>query len=117
MLKLFEVDGFKNFKDKITFNFADVRDYKFNTACISNNLLGKTIVYGKNSIGKTNLGLAIFDIVSLLSSNNVSHRLYDYYLNANINPYWMLKLLNFTIFFRSMAMRLNIYIVKTKTVL
>lgn len=87
MLKLFEVEGFKNFKDKNTFNFADVRDYKFNTECISNNLLGKIIVYGKNSIGKTNLGLAIFDIVSHLSSNNVNPGLYDYYLNANINPY------------------------------
>lgn len=45
--------------------------------------MGKTVVYGKNSIGKTNLGLAIFDIVSHLSSNNVSPGLYDYYLNAN----------------------------------
>ncbi len=86
MIKLFEVEGFKNFKDKITFDFSDVRDYKFNTECISNGLLGKTIVYGKNSVGKTNLGLAIFDIVSHLSSNHVGPGLYDYYLNANIHP-------------------------------
>lgn len=86
MLKLFEVEGFKNFKDKITFDFSDVRDYKFNTECISKGLLGKTIVYGKNSVGKTNLGLAMFDIVSHLSSNNVSPGLYNYYLNADINP-------------------------------
>ncbi len=86
MLKLFEVEGFKNFKDKITFDFSDVRDYKFNTECISNGLLGKTIVYGKNSVGKTNLGLAIFDIVSHLSSKHIDTGLYDYYLNANIFP-------------------------------
>lgn len=86
MLKLFEVEGFKNFKDNITFDFSDVRDYKFNTECISNGLLGKTIVYGKNSVGKTNLGLAMFDIVSHLTSNNVSPHLYDYYLYANKHP-------------------------------
>lgn len=82
MLKLFEVEGFKNFKDKITFDFSNVRDYKFNTECISNGLLGKTIVYGKNSVGKTNLGLAMYDIVTHLTSNNVSPNLYDYYLYA-----------------------------------
>ncbi len=83
MLKLFEVEGFKNFKDKITFDFSDVRDYKFNTECISNGLLGKTIVYGKNSVGKTNLGLAIFDIVTHLTANNVCLDLYDHYMCSN----------------------------------
>ena len=82
MLKLFEVMGFKNFKDRITLDFSDVRDYKFNPACITNHLIGKMIVHGKNSIGKSNLGLAIFDIVSHLSSKNVTPNLYDYYLNV-----------------------------------
>ena len=27
MLKLFEVSGFKNFKDTITLDFSDARDY------------------------------------------------------------------------------------------
>lgn len=83
MLKLFEVKGFKNFKERITIDFSDVRDYKFNQQCISGNLLGKMIVYGKNSIGKSNLGLAIFDIVSHLTSNNVTPGLYDNYLNSS----------------------------------
>lgn len=82
MLKLFEVSGFKNFKDKMTINFSDVRDYKFNNECISNGLLSKVIVYGKNSVGKTNLGLAIFDIVSHLTTKNVTPNLYDYYINS-----------------------------------
>ena len=46
-------------------------------------LLNKIIVYGRNSVGKTNLGLALFDIVSTLTSNNVSSELYNYYLNAD----------------------------------
>lgn len=88
MLQLFEVSGFKNFKDTIKLDFSDVRDYKFNTNCISNDLIGKIIVYGKNSIGKSNLGLAIFDIVSHLSSKNVTPNLYDYYLNvASLDDY------------------------------
>lgn len=82
MLKLFEVRGFKNFKEKITLNFADVRDYKFNTECIKNNLLNTLIIYGKNGIGKSNFGLALFDIVTHLTSKNISPNLYDYYINS-----------------------------------
>lgn len=83
MLKLFQVTGFKNFEEKLTIDFSDVHDYKFNTRCVKDNLLTKTIVYGKNSIGKSNLGLAIFDIVSHLTDKNVTPGLYDYYLNSN----------------------------------
>lgn len=82
MLKLFEVSNFKNFKDRITLDCSDVRDYKFNTSCITENMIGKMVVYGKNAIGKSNLGLAMFDIVSHLSSKNVTPNLYDYYLNV-----------------------------------
>jgi Predicted ATPases len=88
MLKLFEVTGFKNFRNTLKLDFSDVRDYKFNNECITDELIGKMIVYGKNSIGKSNLGLAIFDIVTHITSNNVSPNLYDYYLNAESgNPY------------------------------
>jgi hypothetical protein len=85
MLKLFEVTGFKNFKDKISFDFSDVRDYKFNTLCVQDNLISKAVIYGKNSVGKSNLGLAMFDIVSHLSDKNVTPGIYDYYLNVE-NP-------------------------------
>ncbi len=84
MIKFFEVSGFKNFKDKIVLNFSDVRDYKFNSECVTDGLISKAIIYGKNSTGKSNLGLAIFDIVSHLTSKNVTTGIYDYYLNANI---------------------------------
>ena len=83
MLQLFEVTGFKNFEKKMRLDFSDVRDYKFNDNCIENNLLSKIIVYGKNASGKSNLGLAVFDIVSHMTTNNVTPGLYDYYLNVN----------------------------------
>ena len=83
MIKLFEVTGFKNFHNTITLDFSDIRDYKFNAQCITNDLISKMLIYGKNSIGKSNFGLALFDIVSHLSSKNVTPGLYDYYLNAS----------------------------------
>ena len=82
MLKRFEVTGFKNFKDTLTIDFTDVRDYKFNTECITNDTISKMIVYGKNSVGKSNLGLAVFDIVTHLFSKKVKEDLYAYYLNS-----------------------------------
>ena len=82
MLKRFEVSGFKNFRDKIILDFSDVREYKFNKHCITDNTISKSIIYGKNSIGKSNFGLALFDIVGHLSSKNVTPGLYDYYLNV-----------------------------------
>ena len=84
MLKLFEVS--------VRLDFSDVRDYKFNTHCVSDGLISKAIIYGKNSIGKSNFGLALFDIVSHLSSKNVTPNLYDYYLNvANLNDFAVLS--------------------------
>lgn len=83
MLKLFEVTGFKNFENTIRLDFSDTRDYKFNDCCISDGMLSKIIVYGNNSVGKSNLGLAIFDIVTHLTTNHVGPDLYDYYLNVN----------------------------------
>lgn len=83
MLKLFEATGFKNFEHTIRLDFSDVRDYQFNGVCVSGGFLKNIIVYGENASGKSNLGLAIFDIVSHLTSNNVTPGLYDYYLNVN----------------------------------
>lgn len=83
MLKLFEVVGFKNFSTKFSLDFSKVRDYQFNSACIKSGLLKDVIIYGKNSSGKTNMGLALLDIVAHLTSKNVGPYLYDYYLNAN----------------------------------
>jgi len=81
MLKSFEVTGFKNFQNTFSMDFSKVRDYKFNESCIKNSIIGNAIIYGKNSSGKTNWGLALFDIVSHLTSNNVTPGLYDNYIN------------------------------------
>lgn len=81
MLKRFEVEGFKGFDYPLILDFSDVKQYTFNRDCIKNNLLKTIIIYGKNAVGKTNLGLALFDIVTHLVDKNVTPNLYDYYLN------------------------------------
>ena len=84
MLTRFEVQGFKNFSNRIILDFTDVRDYQFNADCIKNQLLNKAIVYGKNAVGKTNFGLALFDITTHLTEKNITPGVYDHYLNADI---------------------------------
>ncbi len=62
MLKKFEVKNFKNFKENIVIDFSNIGGYQFNTDCITDNLISKMLIYGRNATGKTNLGRAIMDI-------------------------------------------------------
>ena len=83
MLKKFEVKNYKNFKENIAIDFANIGGYQFNTDCITDNLISKMLIYGRNATGKTNLGTAIMDIKYNLyyttgGVNNV-------YINADSN--------------------------------
>lgn len=62
MLKRFEVENFKGFKDRLVFDLT-AREYEFNKNLVVNGIVNKGIIYGKNGIGKSNLGIALFDIV------------------------------------------------------
>lgn len=70
MLIKFTVENYKNFKDPITLDFTETHDYKFNPKSTKNGLLSKVVIYGPNASGKSNLGLALFDIVGLLTDKN-----------------------------------------------
>ncbi|QWF71999.1 ATP-binding protein [Methylomonas paludis] len=70
MLAQFEVSNFRQFKEKIVLDLTDAKQYAFNPECIRNGLVNKAIIYGSNGCGKTNLGLAIFDIVWHLTDND-----------------------------------------------
>ncbi|EMD6531154.1 ATP-binding protein [Citrobacter freundii] len=83
MIYKFEVEGFKGFEHKLSFDLSHQKNYEFNQECIRDGVIRKSIVYGKNGIGKSNLGLALFDIVSHLTDYNVSKSLYGGYVNAN----------------------------------
>jgi len=73
MLKKFRVRNFKNFKEDIEFDFGRVGGYKFNEDCLIDKTIGKATVYGKNATGKTNFGLAVFDIFSIINETKQSY--------------------------------------------
>ncbi len=71
MLKKFAVKNYRNFKEGIEINFDNVAGYQFSSDCISNGLISKMLIYGRNATGKTNLGRAIMDIYSNLFLNSI----------------------------------------------
>jgi len=82
MLTQFEVTNFKNFKSRLVFDFTKTKNYKFNEECVVNNIASKSLIYGHNGMGKSNLGFAIFDIISHLTDKNFDKDKYGHYLNA-----------------------------------
>ena len=83
MLKRFSVENFKGFKDKITLDLGLPSNYSFNSEIIENGCVSKGIIYGINSCGKSNLGLAIFDIITHLTEKQKLFQNYDFYLNMS----------------------------------
>jgi hypothetical protein len=78
MLTRFAVTNFRGFDKRIELDLSTPKDYQFNTYAIKNGVIKNAIVYGPNGCGKTNLSLAIFDIVNHLSQK---WRKPDYYNN------------------------------------
>ncbi len=82
MLTKFTVSNFKGFDGEFTFDLQDTNGYNFNSECIKNGIVKNALIYGHNGVGKSNLGLAIFDIIGHLSDNQTEESLYSIYLNA-----------------------------------
>lgn len=70
MLCKFKVKGYKGFDKEIVLDFTAHKDYQFNKNLIKNNLINKSIIYGRNGSGKTNIGFALFDITFHLTDKN-----------------------------------------------
>lgn len=88
MLKKFEVENYMGFTDKLVFDLSKVYDYDFNQSYIKNNIVNKALIFGKNGVGKSNLGMAIFDITSHLkddkSNNSLLFNPDSIYVNGNL---------------------------------
>lgn len=82
MLKKFSLKNYKNFKEEVCIDFGDVAGYQFSEDCITDGMIGKMLIYGRNATGKTNLGRAIMDIGFTLFGE-VSHNDYEVFLNAD----------------------------------
>lgn len=76
MLKKFTVENFKGFQNKLTLDL-EADNYGFNPEVTENSCISKEIIYGVNSSGKSNLGLALLDII-ITERQKLMHR-YDFY--------------------------------------
>lgn len=83
MLTEFRVEGFKNFENELVFKLDDVKNYEFNSNCIKNDCIKTSLIYGMNGSGKSNLGLAIFDITIHLTDKEKGFSSYRQYLNLD----------------------------------
>jgi len=83
MLKKVEITNFKNFNEKFTFDLSDTNNFEFNKECIQNGIVNTGVIYGHNGCGKSNLGLAIFDLIYHLTDKEFKPLKYNNYLNAN----------------------------------
>ena len=86
MLQKFKVEGFKNFASKIEFDLTS-GNYSFNDSVVKNNILATAVIYGDNASGKSNLGLAIMDIITHLTDNEKNSNDYKkHFLNLETVP-------------------------------
>ena len=83
MLTKFQVKNFKKFSDNIAFDLSKKGDYDFNEEVIRNNNINFALIYGSNGSGKSNLGLAIFDILFHITDYSMPNHLYQDYLYGN----------------------------------
>src|SRR5690554_5368192 len=82
MLTKFSVSNFKSFNEEFVFDLNDTNGYNFNKDSVNNGVVENAIVYGRNGVGKSNLGLAVFDIIDHLTDSEHGDVEYAHYLNA-----------------------------------
>lgn len=63
MLAEFKVRNYKNFRDELHFSLESGKNYDFNQKVIRNRIIKDSVIVGYNASGKTNLGLAMMDII------------------------------------------------------
>jgi energy-coupling factor transporter ATP-binding protein EcfA2 len=81
MLCFYSVKNYRGFKDAITLDLAS-SNYEFNHECVKDGYAHKALIYGHNGVGKSNLGLAIMDIIINLTDKDKILLLTNNYSNA-----------------------------------
>jgi len=82
MLTKFSVSNFKGFNTNFVFDLQNTNAYTFNSESIKNGVVNNALIYGHNGVGKSNLGLALFDIINHLTDYQTNEFEYAIYLNA-----------------------------------
>ena len=83
MLLRFSVEGYRGFSDKLTFDLTKTRDYTYNTKAINSRVVKDALVYGRNGMGKTNLGKAMLDARYNVARETLGFRADSAFLNAD----------------------------------
>lgn len=78
MLVKFVVKNYRGFAERIEWDLSNPSNYEFNMFAVKDGIIKNGIIYGPNGSGKTNFGLAIFDIENHLSQK---WKKPDYYVN------------------------------------
>jgi AAA15 family ATPase/GTPase len=86
MLRKFKVSNFKSFEKDFEIDLTNVNGYEFNKDSIKEGIVNNAIIYGQNGTGKSNLALAIFDIIEHLTDKQRNEAVYKNYLNAYCKP-------------------------------
>jgi len=81
MLCFFSVKNFKGFKDTMSLDLSS-SNYEFNHECVRDGFAHKALIYGYNGAGKSNLGLAIMDIIINLTDKEKAPLFAGSYRNA-----------------------------------
>lgn len=77
MLVKFAVTNYRGFAERIEWDLSHPNNYGFNTFVIKNGIIKNGIIYGPNGSGKTNFGLALFDMENHLSQKWKKPDYYD----------------------------------------
>ena len=83
MLLRFCVEGYRGFSNRLEFDLSKTRDYRFNSDAILDGVVKDALVYGRNGVGKTNLGMAILDGRNNVALDTLGHRANGTFLNAD----------------------------------
>lgn len=78
MLIKFAVTNYRGFRERIEWVLSNAGNYEFNRYAVKDGIVKNGILYGPNGSGKTNFGLALFDIENHLSQK---WKKSDYYQN------------------------------------
>lgn len=83
MLVHFECENFRGFKERLVFDLA-AHTYEFGSDLVKDGVVKNVLIYGPNGIGKSSLGMALFDVVGHLTDNKpMSAELLDPYVNLD----------------------------------
>lgn len=80
MLKRFSVTNYRGFYDTLVWDLT-ASGYEFNSHVVRDGVLKNAVIFGENGTGKSNLGLALFDIVYHLSDKHKHEKHYKNYIS------------------------------------